>query len=84
MVEAAETLGLEPIETEFYGEWDTADGHPCFLGCEEIEEVGRKYFAIEIDGRKEKVKPAEYEFETVSEPGELIIRFDEKNWREFE
>lgn len=47
----AESLGLRLDETQSFGSWQSANGHPVFPGYNvEIEKVGRKYIHMVLDG----------------------------------
>lgn len=57
---AAADLGLSVSDTDFFGSWDSDDGHPVFLrGGETVEKAGRKYLHIRVDGDVVPVEPTD-------------------------
>jgi hypothetical protein len=57
---AGADLGLSVSDNDFFGSWQSDDGHPVFLrGGETVEKVGQKYLHVRADGELIPVEPTD-------------------------
>lgn len=60
-ISAAETLGMEPCDFRYSGDWLADDNGeydvPCWPRNCEVLDVGYKWFTVMMDGEEQKIRP---------------------------